>query len=222
MAGKKRIGVVLSGCGVMDGSEIHEAVLTLLAIDGNGAEWIAMAPDKPQAAVVNHAGGREASGETRNVLAEAARIARGTIRNVKDVRAADLDAVVLPGGFGAARNLSTFAEKGKDCEVDGEVARLLREMHAAKKPIGAICIAPAILAKVFGADHHPILTIGTDKGTAAQLAAMGAKHVNCAVSEIAVDKANKIVTTPAYMLAQRISEATEGIAKLVREILRLI
>ncbi len=221
MAGPKRVGVLLSGCGVLDGSEIHEAVLTLLAIDGNGARWIAIAPDQPQSAVVNHAAGKEAAGETRNVLVESARIARGAAKNLRDVKAADLDAVILPGGFGAAKNLSTFAAKGKDCTVDPEVARLLKEMHAAKKPVGAICIAPAVLAKVFGSDHKPQLTIGTDAGTAAALEAMGAKHRKCQVSEICVDRENKFVTTPAYMLAQRISEAAEGIGRLVQEVLRM-
>lgn len=221
MSGPKRVGVLLSGCGVLDGSEIHEAVLTLLAIDGNGAQWIAIAPDKPQSAVVNHAAGKEAAGEARNVLVEAARIARGAAKNLRDVKAADLDAVVLPGGFGAVKNLSTFAAKGKDCEVDPDVARLLKELHAAKKPIGAICIAPAVLAKVFGSDHHPQLTVGTDAGTAAAIEAMGAKHRKCQVNEICVDKPNKIVTTPAYMLAGRISEAAEGIGRLVQEVLRM-
>lgn len=216
----KRVGVILSGCGVQDGSEIHEAVATLLAIDRAGAEAVCMAPNKNHLDVVDHAAGKP-TGEKRNVLVESARIARGNIRELKTVRAQDVDAVVLPGGFGAAKNLSTFATEGKNCKVDEDVARLLREVHAAGKPIGAICIAPVVIAKVFGADLHPELTIGTDKGTAQALEAMGARHKDCSVTDVVVDRKNKIVTTPAYMLAQRISEAATGIDKLVKAVLEL-
>ena len=154
-----KIGVILSGCGVNDGSEIHEAVLTLLAIDKHGAEAVCMAPDMEQADVIDHLAGKPAS-EKRNVLVESARIARGNIRSLKDVKAADIDAVVLPGGFGAAKNLSTFAKDGPGCKVQGDVERLLKEMHEAGKPIGALCIAPAVLAKALGS-KKPRLTIGS-------------------------------------------------------------
>jgi enhancing lycopene biosynthesis protein 2 len=219
----KKIGVILSGCGVYDGSEIHEAVITLLAIDRAGAEAVCMAPDIDQMHVVNHLTGDVAEAETRNVLVEAARIARGKIRDLAEVKAADIDALILPGGFGAAKNLCNFAVKGPDCDVNQDVARILREMFAAKKPVAAICIAPAILSKVLGADHVPHeLTIGTDAGTAAALSKMGSSHVQCPARDFVVDESIKLVSTPAYMLAGSIAEAAEGIEKTVNALIKLI
>jgi enhancing lycopene biosynthesis protein 2 len=219
----KKIGVVLSGCGVYDGSEIHEAVITLLAIDRNGAEAVCMAPNIAQLHVVNHLTGEVATGESRNVLVEAARIARGKVRDLATVKAADLDALILPGGFGAAKNLCDFAVKGPDCSVNPEVARIIREMVAAKKPVGAVCIAPAILSKVLGGDQLPHqLTIGTDAGTAAALTGMGSRHIDCPAREFVIDRANKLVSTPAYMLAGGIAEAAEGIEKCVKALIELI
>jgi enhancing lycopene biosynthesis protein 2 len=216
----KKVGVLLSGCGVMDGAEIHEAVCTLLAIDRAGAEAVCLAPDREQAAVVNHLSNAP-QGEKRNVLVEAARIARGRIRDVAGVKASDLDAVVLPGGYGAAKNLCTFADDGPRAKVDPGVERLLKEMHAARKPIGAVCIAPAVVAAVLGRDAKPELTIGTDEGTGRSLEAMGAKHVKTPVSDIVVDRKNRIVTNACYMLATRISQVADGAEKVVRAVLEL-
>ncbi|HEY6009288.1 MAG TPA: isoprenoid biosynthesis glyoxalase ElbB [Geobacteraceae bacterium] len=216
---KKRIGVVLSGCGVLDGSEIHEAVFTLLAIDQGGATAICMAPDL-DVPEVNHLTGTE-SGARRNVLVESARIARGKIRNIAEVQAGELDAVIFPGGFGAAKNLCNFAAKGAAAEIHPEVARLLRDMAGVGKPIGAICIAPALIAAALGKEYGPRLTIGTDQGTAAAINATGSAHVECPVQEFVIDAKHKIVSTPAYMLAENISEAYEGIAKAVRAVLEL-
>ena len=217
---KKKIGVVLSGCGVYDGSEIHEAVFTLLAIDRNGAEAVCMAPNK-EFPEVDHLTGSPTGGK-RNALTESARIARGKIRCLKEVKAADLDAIVFPGGFGAAKNLCNFAEKGAGAEIHPEVARLLKEMVAAKKPICAICIAPALVAAVLGKDCSPKLTIGNDAGTAASINATGSRHQECPVTEFVVDKENRIVSTPAYMLAQSISEVADGIDRAVRATIGLI
>lgn len=217
---KKKIGVVLSGCGVRDGSEIHEAVLTLLAIDRNGAEAVCMAPDM-EFSEVNHLTMKE-TGALRNVLVEAARIARGNIRNIKEVKAADLDAIIFPGGFGAAKNLCDFAEKGAEAAIQPDVARLIREMAVAKKPIGAICIAPALIAATLGREYAPAVTIGNDAGTAAAIEQTGSRHLTCPVREFVVDKENKIVSTPAYMLANRISEAADGIEKTVKAVLDMI
>ena len=216
----KKIGVVLSGCGVRDGSEIHEAVFALLAIDQAGCEAVCMAPDA-DFAVTDHLTMQE-TGEKRNILVESARIARGNIRDIKDVRAADLDAVVFPGGFGAAKNLCDFAVKGAAASVNPEVSRLLKEMAAAHKPIGVICIAPAMLAAALGKELAPTVTIGSDAGTAAEINKTGAIHQECPVTGFVVDKKNKIVSTPAYMLAERISEAYEGIEKCVKEVIKLI
>ena len=162
----RKIGVVLSGCGFLDGSEIQEAVFTLLCLDELGVDAVCMAPRGAQHHVVDHETRKPAAGESRDVLRESARIARGRIVDLATVRATGLDALVLPGGFGAAKNLCDFAEKGASATAHPEVARLLREMHAAKKPIGAICIAPALVAAVLGRSAHPLLTIGDDAGTA--------------------------------------------------------
>lgn len=219
----KKIGVVLSGCGVYDGTEIHEAVITLLSIDKLGAEALCMAPNIDQMHVVNHLTGAMEEGESRNVLVESARIARGHIKDIKEVAVTDFDALILPGGFGAAKNLCDFAVKGVDCSVDPEVRRLVSETLVAKKPVGALCIAPALLAAICGKVlEKPKLTIGTDKNTAQAVNTLGACHVECQVKEFVVDLENKIVTTPAYMLANRISEASEGIEKLVKEVIWLI
>ena len=217
-----KVGVVLSGCGVYDGSEIHEAVCTLLALDRAGAEAVCMAPNVEQA-VVNHLTGEEVPGATRNVLEESARIARGQISDIATVKAADIDALIFPGGFGAAKNLCSFAVKGPDCEVNPEVARLVREVVTAKKPLAAICIAPALVSKILGNDKlaHK-LTIGSDAATAGALESMGSKHVDCPVSNIVIDTENKLVSTPAYMLAKSIKEAAEGIEKAVEALLKMI
>jgi len=216
----KKIGVILSGCGVYDGAEIHESVVTLLAIDRNGAEAVICAPDIDQLHVVNHLTGEVDEGATRNVLVESARIARGEIRDVTEVSADELDALILPGGFGAAKNLCNFAINGPDCEVEAGVAALVRAVHEQGKPVAAVCIAPALLAKVLG-DEAPELTIGTDADTAGALAKMGAAHVDCLVTEFVVDRDRKLVSSPAYMLAQNISEAAEGIEKTVAALIEM-
>lgn len=212
----KRIGVVLSGCGVFDGSEIHEAVLTLLFLARAGATAVCMAPDR-EFAVVDHRT-QEAAGENRNVLTESARIARGEIRNLAEVKAEELDGLILPGGFGAAKNLSDFAEKGPEASVLPELSRLLKEMVAAGKPLGAICIAPAPVAKAL-AELKPEVTIGTDEGTAAAIEGTGARHMNCPVDAIHEDARHKLITTPAYMLGPGIADVALGIEKLVSRLL---
>lgn len=215
----KKVGVLLAGCGVYDGSEIHEAVLTLLFLDRAGAEILSMAPDMDQLHVINHLT-QEVTGETRNVLVESARIARGDIRNVKDVGADGIDALIIPGGFGAAKNLSDFALKGPDAAVHPEVQRLLSEMTAAGKPIGAICIAPATLTRAVS-ERAPEVTIGNDPGTASAIEQMGGKHRTCTVDMIHVDSGNRIVTTPAYMLGPGIKDVAVGIEKLVESIMSM-
>jgi enhancing lycopene biosynthesis protein 2 len=217
---KARVGVILSGCGVQDGSEIHEATITLLEIARAGAEAVCMAPDAPQVRVVDHLHGKETA-ETRSMLVESARIARGSIRDIRDVRAAEIDALILPGGYGAATNLSNFASAGEACDLQPEVERLLIEIHAAGKPIGAMCIAPPLVARALARKGiRTRVTIGTDRGTAERVTKMGAEHVDCSAGEIVIDEENRIVSTPAYMLARGIDEAADGIAKLVREVIR--
>ncbi len=214
-----KIGVLLSGCGVNDGSEIHEAVLTMLALDKLGAERICLAPNIDQRDVVDHLSGVAVT-ETRNVLIESARIARGEIRDLATVSAADMDAVIIPGGFGAAKNLSDFAGAGVLAQVQPEVLGFLKDMHQAQKPIGAICIAPAVVAIALG-EFNPVLTIGSDPATAAALVSFGARHQDCAVADIVVDQSNRIVSTPAYMLGPGLKEISQGIDKLVQQIVKM-
>lgn len=215
-----RVGVVLSGCGFQDGAEIHESVLTLLALDRAGAEVQCFAPDIDQTRVVNHLTGDEVE-ETRNVLVESARIARGAVRDLKEARVEDLDALVLPGGFGAALNLSDFAVHGPSGSVNEDLASLLRAMHAARKPIGAICIAPAVIARALGAEG-PTLTIGNDPGTAEAIQTCGAAHEECPVDAFVVDLEHRIVSTPAYMLGPGVKDVAAGIEQCIAEVLRLV
>ena len=218
-----KVGVVLSGCGVNDGAEIHESVITMLFLDRAGAEMVLMAPNIDQLHVINHATGEEMEGESRNVLVESARIARGKIMDIVDVTSEDIDALIFPGGFGVAKNLCDYAMAGADCSVNPDVFRLVSEVHSAEKPIGVICISPAMMGKVMEKMGEKVsLTIGNDEQTANDLITMGAKHVTCPVQEIVVDKDKKVVSTPAYMLAGRISEAADGIEKLVKEVINLI
>ena len=214
-----KIGVVLSGCGANDGSEIHEAVITMLELDRAGAEMVLMAPNIDQLHVINHATGEEME-DSRNVLIESARISRGNIEDIAGVTSDNLDALIFPGGFGVAKNLSDYAMAGMECSINPDVLRLSREVHNDGKPIGVICIAPAIMAKILAGDTE--LTIGFDEQTASDIDAMGAKHILCPVDEIVVDKEKKVVSTPAYMEAQSIKQAASGIEKLVVEILNMI
>ncbi|MEO6907270.1 MAG: isoprenoid biosynthesis glyoxalase ElbB [Abditibacteriaceae bacterium] len=220
----KKVGVLLSGCGYQDGSEVYEAVLTILALERAGAQVRALAPDMDQNVVINHYSGQEARGEAlgpaSRVIAQSARIVRGKITSVGEVSGHDIDALIIPGGFGVVKNLCTFATDGVDADVHPEVRRLITEMHSLEKPVGAICIAPVLIALVLG-DKNPTLTIGNDGKVALALEKLGARHQETTVDGIAVDTANKIVSTPAFMLAQNALEAETGINKLVGKVLEL-
>ena len=218
----KKIGVLLSGCGVNDGAEIHESVITMLALDRAGVEVVMMAPNIDQMHVVNHYTGQEMD-EFRNVLVESSRIARGNIKDMAEVTGNDIDALIIPGGFGVVKNLCDYAMAGSECSINPDVFRLVSEVHLLQKPIGAICIAPAMMAKILGEqDESAEMTIGSDESTANDIKTMGSTHVTCSVTEMVVDKEKKIITTPAYMEAQSIKEAAEGIEKLVVEILSMV
>lgn len=214
----KNVAVILSGCGVFDGAEIHESVLVLLALDRANARITCAAPDIPQHHVINHLTRQPASGETRNVLVESARIARGQILPLSQLKISEVDAIILPGGFGAAKNLCDFALKGDSFGVHPEVAKVLLAAHRAGKPLGFACIAPAIAAQLFGGEKVEF-TIGTDAAAAASLQKCGGKHVACTVHNVVVDHRLKIASTPAYMLASRITEAEAGINKMVQAVL---
>ncbi|HHS7810541.1 isoprenoid biosynthesis glyoxalase ElbB [Pseudomonas jessenii] len=214
----KKVAVILSGSGVYDGAEIHESVITLLRLDQRGAQVQCFAPNIAQLHVINHLTGEEMP-ETRNVLVESARIARGNIKDIREANVDDFDALIVPGGFGAAKNLSNFAVEGAGCSVQPQVLELAEAFAEAGKPVGLMCISPALAAKIYG--PGVTCTIGNDADTATAMNKMGASHEDCAVTDIIEDKARKLVTTPAYMLAQNISEAASGINKLVDRVLEL-
>jgi enhancing lycopene biosynthesis protein 2 len=208
----KKFAVVLSGCGVFDGAEIHEATLTMLAIMKQGAQYAIFAPDIPQHHVVNHVTGEEMN-ETRNVLVESARIARGAIMDLKKYDPSVFDGLIFPGGFGAAKNLCDFAFKGADCVVNADVTNAVKKTLDAGKPIGALCISPVILAKIIGQGE---MTIGQDKGTAEAMEKMGARHKNTGHGEVVFDEQHNVFTTPCYMLEATILDIEQGASNIVR------
>jgi enhancing lycopene biosynthesis protein 2 len=217
----KKIAVVLSGCGYLDGSEITEAVLTLLEINKQNAEAIIFAPDKDAHHTVNHLKGEE-TGKGRNVLLESARIARGKVHELSDAIDMDLDALVLPGGYGVAKNLSEFAFCGAEATVHESLTQLIKRMHGEKKPIGAICISPAIIALVLGSSKVEV-TIGNCKETAKAIEQTGAIHIEAKVEDIHVDEKNLVISTPAYMYDDGpIKSVSQGIEKLVTKVIQLI
>ena len=214
----KNVALILSGSGVFDGAELHESVLCMLALDRVGATVTVLAPNKPQAHVINHQVGAPDEQATRNVLEEAARVARGPVTPLDQASADDYDAVLMPGGFGAAKNLCTWAFEGANCEVDATVENFLRAMHAKGAWIGACCIAPVILAKVFG-DQGVEVTIGQGDAEHAEVEKTGAKHIKMNVNGVHRDDRMRVLTTPAYMEAQRIAELPTGINELVRQLI---
>jgi enhancing lycopene biosynthesis protein 2 len=215
---KKKFAVVLSGCGVIDGAEIHEAVLVLLAIAKNGAEYQVFAPDIQQHHVINHLTGKEMN-ETRNVLVEAARIARGKINPLTELNINDFDALVFPGGFGVAKNLSNYAFKGADLTVNPQVEQAIKSAYKNGKPIGVMCIAPVLIPKILG---NVEVTIGSIKETTAQIEKLGGKHKNTTHGEVVVDEKYKVVSTPCYMLDATIDQIDDGADNLVKTIMKMI
>jgi enhancing lycopene biosynthesis protein 2 len=214
-----RVGVVFSGCGMMDGTELSEAVLTMLYLERNNAKIVYIAPNVPQADVIDHAANKPGEG-TRNALAESARISRGNIVDIASVKSADLDVLILVGGLGSVKNLSDFFAKGKDCAVNPDFSRLVTEMNAANKPIGSMCLASANLARILGKKNITI-TIGGESGFVSQIEAMGATHQACAAGEIAVDSKNGIVTTPAMMVGPSTADIAVGIERMIQKVLSM-
>ncbi|WP_119343850.1 isoprenoid biosynthesis glyoxalase ElbB [Facilibium subflavum] len=215
----KKVAVVLSGCGCFDGAEIHESVLTLLALSKNGADYEVIAPNKDQYHVINHATGKEMP-EKRNILVEAARIARGEIKDLARANPEDYDALIFPGGFGAAKNLFDFALKQDESyEVDPDVIAFIKAFKQAQKPVGFICIAPMMIPLVYPSDVK--MTIGNEQSVAKIVQAKGAQHINTAVDAICIDEKNKVVSTSAYMLGQNPYEVSQGIEKLVNKVLEM-
>ncbi len=212
-----KFAVILSGCGVYDGAEIHEATMALLAIEINGGSYKIFAPDVQQHHVVNHITGDEMK-ETRNVLIESARIARGNIEPLDNYDPADFDALILPGGFGVAKNLCTYAIDGPAFKVDKVVEKAIKDTNAAGKVIGALCIAPVLIAKILG---EVDVTIGNDKTTAAHIEAFGGVHVKAANGEVVIDNTNRIVSNPCYMLDAKITDIAIGADNVVKAIIEM-
>lgn len=220
-----KFAVVLSGCGVFDGTEIHEAVCTMLAIEQSGCTYRCFAPNTWQARTIDHFTGNAVAiagdEDNRNVLAESARICRGNIKDLAEFKASDYDAIIFPGGFGAALNWSDFAITAAECEINVEIRRAIEESFEAGIVIGAMCIAPTVIARVLGR-HGIAVTVGNDANIASGLKKMGAEPQNCEVTGVCVDTEHKIVTTPCYMLAKSLKDVAEGTRNLVDEILELI
>ena len=215
----KKVAVILSGAGFMDGSEIQESVCTLYGIELAGGEYQCFAPDMDHHHISNHLTGEEQEGETRNVLVESARIARGKIKPLNEFNAGDFDALILPGGFGAALNLSTFAIDGPGgCTVNEDVSKAVMDIHNAGKPIGFLCIAPVIAAKLIDGVK---ITIGNDEPTEMAVSVMGANHVDAGPTEMVIDKEKKVVTSPCYMYDSSISNVFTGATLVAREVLKL-
>lgn len=218
----KRVGVVLSGCGPGDGSEVREAVLTLLSIERGGAEPVCMAPDRPLPFVLDHLTGNPEKAP-RSVMAEAARIARGQLRDIASVTIEDIDALVFPGGEGVARVLSNYVDKGAVCDVNPDVVRLMKAHLSSRRPLGFVCLAPILAARVLGPIAGVRITLGPRGTTPAKHAAvMGADVRPCPVREIMVDQKSRVISTPGYMYDDaRLNDVAVGIDKMVRAVLGL-
>ena len=208
---KKKIAIIIGGCGHRDGSEIHETTMTMLAVEEHGATYQMFAPNRNQYHVLNHLDGTEMH-EQRNMLVEAARIARGNILPLENFDVNQFDAVIFPGGFGVAKNFFNYAFKGMDCEVDEQIAHIIKSVHQARKPIGALCISPVLMAKILG---NITVTIGQDAKTARDIEQMGATNVNTSNGDVVTDKKNKIFSTPCYMLDANLVDIHEDAYNLV-------
>lgn len=214
----KKFAIILSGCGVYDGAEIHEAVMSMYAVTKNGAEYQIFAPDIPQHHVVNHLTGAEMP-ETRNVLVESARIARGNVKPITKLNPRDFDALLFPGGFGVAKNLCSYAFNGADCTVIPEISILIKEAVSLRKPIGALCISPVLLAKIMG---DVTITVGPNEGDAKNVTAMGANHVATKHGEVIIDEKHRLFTTPCYQLKSTIIQIAEGADNIVKAMLKVL
>lgn len=212
----KKFAIILAGCGVYDGAEIHEAVMSMYAVMKNGAEYQMFAPDIPQHHVVNHLTGAQMP-ETRNVLVESARIARGNIKPLAQLNLRNFDALLFPGGFGVAKNLCSYAFEGANCTVNPEVAILIKEAVSLRKLIGALCISPVLMAKIMG---NVTITVGPDEGDAANVIAMGAKHKTTKHGEVIIDEKHRLYTTPCYQLQSTIVQIAEGTDNIVKAMLK--
>lgn len=216
----KRVAVILSGCGVHDGSEPHETTLTLLRLDQLGIGYRCFAPDIEQRQSINHLTDEPMPEEARNVLVESARLVRGEVASLETLDPGEYDGLVLPGGFGVARNLSDFAEAGSDMSVLPLLRDKVMPFFESGKPIGLMCIAPVLVPRLLG-QAIPI-TVGQDAGVAGAISSMGGLHKSCSVEDVVIDREHRVITTPAFMLTDRISEAAKGIFKLVDKLVDMM
>ncbi|MDD4847660.1 MAG: isoprenoid biosynthesis glyoxalase ElbB [Bacteroidales bacterium] len=208
----KKFAIILSGCGVFDGSEIHETVTTLLAIKKYKSDYQIFAPDYNQTQVINHITGQEMD-EKRNILIESARIARGNIKNLNEYQPENFDGIIFPGGFGVAKNFCDYAFKGVECQVNTEIVEALQKTIKAEKLIGAECISPVMIAAVL---KGATVTIGTDSTTAMHIAALNGKHVNAQHDDVVYDPKFRLFTTPCYMNSQDILQVWESAEAMVK------
>lgn len=212
-----KFAIVLSGCGVYDGAEIHEATMTMLAVESKGCQYEMFAPNINQYHVINHLTG-DVMDESRNVLVEAARIARGNIRALSEYSAKEFDGIIFPGGFGVAKNLCSYAIDGTEMRIDKIVAGAVRETHSLKKPIGALCISPIMIAALIpGAE----VTLGSDTKFNGEVSNLGGKHKTTQNRQVVVDTINRIVTTPCYMNDATITDIARGAELVVKEMIAL-
>ena len=218
----KKIAIVLAGCGVFDGAEIHESVLTMLYLRKTGHEYFCFAPNRPQYHVIDHTKEQPVEYESRNILIEGARIARGEIKKIEEYNPSDFDALIFPGGFGVAKNFFSFVFDGINCTIQYDIEKVIRDTNKQGKPIGAMCISPVLIVRSFkGSPIKPVVTIGNVPELIEAIEKMGGEHRECKVDEICVDEKNHIVTCPAYTIANNIAEAASGIEKLVNKIIEI-
>lgn len=216
-----RFAVVLAGCGVFDGAEIHEATSTLFSISKHGGEYFCFSLNKPQFHVINHETQQPVEGETRNILIESARISRGKVKPLDEYQPEEFDAIIFPGGFGVAKNFFTFAKEGVSCEIDGLIKDVILRTHKAGKFIGGMCVSPGLIVRAFkGTNIHPKVTGGKEVGLADAIGKMGGIHMECDATEACIDEDNKIVTTPAYTSAQNIFEVFQGVESMIVTIIK--
>ena len=217
-----KFAVILAGCGSFDGSEIHETTLGLLAIDEQGGSYDCYAPNQEQGRTLNfytkEVVATKGQAGNRNILEEGGRIARGNIKPISELNIADYDAIIFPGGMGTVYNWCDYAEKGVNCTVLPEIAQAMETAYLSGKWVGAMCIAPVIVAKVLG-KYGVHITIGNDPQTASNVIQMGAIHEERTATQACIDKEHHIATTPCYMLAKSIKEIYAGNTALIKGII---
>ena len=212
----KKTAIILSGCGQVDGSETHETILTILALEQHNLDWEGLAPSGLQTEVYDHYTNTKENISPSSMITEAARLVRGNITIINAVNASDYAAVIIPGGAGVIKNLSNYSTAGINFTIHPELLAFMATIVRLQIPAGFICIAPILIPKLYG--NKPKLTIGSNVELAAKIVQIGGEHCDCLANDIVIDHAQKIVSTPANMVAKNIVEVYHGIYKLVTQI----